>query len=823
MGVKVGRPPEGPRAAQDHPVAGDVSALKASRWPDVLGVLWVLVAACLALVPALVHGPYIGSFDFLAKYGLTARPGVNIHNFATGDLGDEVVPWIQAAWIQVHHGHLPLWVRGEALGMPLAFNFGSGAFSFPALISYITPLRVVFWVQILVSLIVGGTGAYFFGRVMRLHPIACAFAGTTWILSGPFFGYLGLPDTSVMSWAGWQFAAVVLILRGTHRLLAVALFAVSIAFSILGGNPQIEVVIFLPLAVFTVVMLLCRSPLFRGSGPIRRPVFDLIIAGVAGGALAAPLILPGLQLANASIRNSASFGSADSASQVLGTIFQTFWGQGIRGSFANGQGFFQEQWVYVGAIALALSAVAIAVRWRRPEVVGLAAAALVATAASIWEPADKFLNALPFIGHSWWARSLIPLAFCLAILGSIGLDAVLRRSEQQKAARWALGSFGAIAVLLVLVWLFGRGRLPAYSAHIRAESFVWPAVSTALGLAVFGTLVVVARQSQSLDKRWRPGASRLVALGIAGSLLICQTVFLVVDDGPIPSSSPTMYQPTPAVVALQRAVGSSLVGLGVGSLVAGGLGLGLAPNTNLPFGINEFAEYDPIAPASYFYDWEALNLSSPGVYGVYDFIPAIKNATVARRYGISYVLEAHGAAGPSGGVFDERIGNEDLYRIPGAAAATLVPPVSSSRWPSIDARGTAVRVAWSGPSEVRIVTRSTSAQVLRLRLASLPGWKATIDGHPLALSKYAILATQARIPAGKHVIELHYWPKRFTEGLLLAGVTVVAFAGVALISLRRRRRLSPRHQAKASGPAGRLTNRGQREQQDVESTVDDRV
>ena len=163
------------------------------------------------------------------NYGLTAKPGVFLHNAANGDLSDEVVPWAQAAWTQVHQGHLPLWIRDEALGMPLAFNFGSAAFSLPALVSYLTPLGAVLWVQILVSLVVGGTGAYFFGRVLGLHPVACAFAGTTWVLSGPFFGYLGLPDTSVMSWAGWQFAAVVLIVRGTHRIWSVALLAVTFA------------------------------------------------------------------------------------------------------------------------------------------------------------------------------------------------------------------------------------------------------------------------------------------------------------------------------------------------------------------------------------------------------------------------------------------------------------------------------------------------------------------------------------------------------------------------------------------------------------------
>ena len=65
------------------------------------------------------------------------------------------------------------------------------------------PVRDAYLVQVVVSLIIGGTGAYFFGRVMRLHPLVCAFAGTTWVLSGPLFGYLGLPDTSVMAWAGW--------------------------------------------------------------------------------------------------------------------------------------------------------------------------------------------------------------------------------------------------------------------------------------------------------------------------------------------------------------------------------------------------------------------------------------------------------------------------------------------------------------------------------------------------------------------------------------------------------------------------------------------
>jgi len=292
-------------------------------------------------------------------------------------------------------------------------------------------------------------------------------------------------------------------------------------------------------------------------------------------------------------------------------------------------------------------------------------------------------------------------------------------------------------------------------------------------------------------ERW-PGLRHRIptsswTFGAAGSLLICQTVFLVSGNSNIFSSSSTPYQPTPGVVALQKAVGTSLVGLGIGNqTLSGGLGLGLGPNTNIAFGVHEFAEYDPIAPATYFSAWKTTNGTSPGLGLVFYFTPTIDSAAVARRYGISYVLERHGTAGPTGSVFDTRVGNEDLYAIPGAATATLVPPVSSSRWPSIDARGAAVHVERPDPSAVRIVTNSPTPRVLRIRVASLPGWQATIDGHPLAISPYASMALQARIPAGKHVIELRYWPKGFTEGLVLATATAVAFAAAAIVTWRRK-------------------------------------
>jgi uncharacterized membrane protein YfhO len=47
---------------------------------------------------------------------------------------------------------------------------------------------------------------------------------------------------------------------------------------------------------------------------------------------------------------------------------------------------------------------------------------------------------------------------------------------------------------------------------------------------------------------------------------------------------------------------------------------------------------------------------------------------------------------------------------------------------------------------------------------------------------------QARIPPGRHVIELRYWPTAFSAGLVLALVAVVVLAGVPLILMQKRKR-----------------------------------
>ena len=161
-----------------------------ARWPDLVGLAWVVAAGCCVLAPAIVHGASLGPYDLLARYGVTSQRGVAVLNTGHGDQIREMIPWTTLAWTQVHHGHLPLWNPYSALGMPLAFNWQSSAFSVPALIGYLFPLHLAYTVGVITTLIIAGTGPTASVSVPRARGAGVRLAGTVF-------------KWAVPSWSGW--------------------------------------------------------------------------------------------------------------------------------------------------------------------------------------------------------------------------------------------------------------------------------------------------------------------------------------------------------------------------------------------------------------------------------------------------------------------------------------------------------------------------------------------------------------------------------------------------------------------------------------------
>jgi len=772
----------------------------APRLPDTLGVAWVLAAAVAVLVPALAHGASLGPLDQLSRYGLSSRPGVVVHYTGPGDQIEMLIPWTTLAWTQVHAGHLPLWNPYSALGMPLAFNWQSATFSLPALLGYLAPVRLAYTVAQVATLVVAGTGVFVLGRVLRLGALGAATAATVYELSGPFMGWLGWPNAAAMSWAGWIFATAVLIVRGRHRARDVALFAVVLAAAVYAGQPETVVLVGMALAVFLAVFLTVRARRPGGAPPVLRPLGALVLAALSGAALSAPLALPGLQLASTSVVRVVSTYGALAPHDLGHLLFQGFDGLPVAGNRWFGNSIYPETAAYVGVVALALAVVAVGTRRRRPEVPALAAVALAMAAVAYASPVVSAIVSVTGLRSVAWHRAVQPMALALAVLAGVGMDALVAAHRRRAVRRWAAGAFGALGAVVALMWLAGRGRLPSAEAAIRARSFVWPAVSVGVGLLVIGALVMTAGRGRG---RHSPGTSATSAAGGAGArpgrwagvvLLACETAFLVAAGAPLVSSSPGFLAPTAAEAALQRAVGPALVAFGARDCHVPPT-LGIHQDVNVVYRVHELADWDPMVPEATFRSLKAATGRPAGAVGApLTLCPAVGDAATARRYGIGFILEHGRGPEPRGTVLVATVGGEKLYRVPGAAAATLAPLGRGGTTPPGGARETPVAVTHPGPASWRITTAGAGPSVLRVHLTDVPGWHASIDGRPLRLAPDAGTMLQARVPAGRHVVALHYWPAAFTAGLVLAGVAVTGLVGGLVVARRRGRR------APAPGP-----------------------
>ena len=99
------------------------------------------------------------------------------------------------------------------------------------------------------------------------------------------------------------------------------------------------------------------------------------------------------------------------------------------------------------------------------------------------------------------------------------------------------------------------------------------------------------------------------------------------------------------------------------------------------------------------------------------------------------------------------------------------------------------------------MTHASMPSVLRVRVTALPGWHATVDGRAIPLTTWSDGAMlEARVPGGTHVVELHYWPDLFTDGLAVAAVVVVGLLAAIVVAVYARRR-RPHSAAAAPGAA----------------------
>ncbi len=765
-------------------VAHSFASRRALR--EIAAVGWLVLIAVVFLAPALAHGRSLGPYDILSQFGLTNNPHVAVHNLVNSDEIEEFIPWEALAWLQVHAGHLPIWNPHSLLGLPLAFNFQSAPFGPTVAVGYLFPLSLAHSATVVARLIVAGSGVYLFARVLRLGMLPALVGATVFELSGGFAIWLGDYPAGAMAWSGWVLASSALVLRGRHRVASVCLLAVTLACGFLEGEPQIAAVLVGVVAIFAVVMATSR---WR-AGSRRAAWFALVdhaLALVAAAALVAPIYLPGIQLVLSSSRNVGPPISGLALYDLSHLLFATYNGSPTSLATVIGANNLYVSMLYVGPIALVLAVTSWALWRRRREVVAFSVAAAGLLTLLFASPLLVVLRHVPLLGVFRVALVTPALELCLAVLAGFGAEALLARRGERLVENWYRVGVALVAgCLLVLGALVAVNisHLTRAELAVRRGSFLWPSV----GLVVCGIVLIArTRHERPRASHARPRATSMRSLpGRQGRLelwllLLVETVLLVSAGAGFVSSSPRYLPKSSEVSAFQRLVGSSLVGMG--SCATNSFPtIGLVPDVNLAYGVNEFAAYDPILPRSYHASYARATATSPALLAPYGlFCPEITSVSVARHYGVSFILEPPGISGPRGTRRVAVLLGEGLYAVPGSGRATLVGLAGTG--PSVVQPS-----SQPTPSSWRIEVNAPRASLLELRVTNVPGWHAEIDGHPLALVPLDGVMLAARVPRGHHVVTLQYWPRALNVGLALCATTaLILIAALVLAGMRARR------------------------------------
>jgi hypothetical protein len=376
------------------------------------------------------------------------------------------------------------------------------------------------------------------------------------------------------------------------------------------------------------------------------------------------------------------------------------------------------------------------------------------------------------------------LDFTLAVLAGIGLQVLLDHYERRatRIAWW--GSTLFLSLVVAILWSnHSRAHMSSIDARIQATSFKWAGAQLGVLMLIGVVLSLAPRHRSWFAVRLRS------ALTIAAALLLAvEAAFLLTATPSLWAAADESFPVTPAVARLKAVVGEARIGFASCPSVVDVPPLGILAESNNAYGLSEISAYDPILPTSYFRSYYAA-LGQPAVIaGRGGFCPSLSTGALARHFGVSFVLASSGSAPPSGTIFKETVGGEDLYEVPGAGIITVQPDTMSPDSP--EATVATLSSNMNDPASLRTVVDIATPSILYVHVTNYDGWSATMDGRNLPLSTWAQTMLKASVPPGRHVIVMRYRPRTFTAGLILAGATAIAL-GVALLFPLWRRRMHP--------------------------------
>lgn len=747
-----------------------------------------------------------------------------------GDFNSFYYPLYTFAARRIGAGDFPLWNPHLYGGRPFAADQQTGVFSPINLLAFL--LANPFGYGTLELLAIGQVWlasllAYVLCRDLGARRMAALIGGVTFAYSGFIVAHLGhYPMVAVAPWLPAAFLALRRAVTGRSLGWSVATgFALLLA--LLGGHQQIFLYLLTALGLYWLYLTAVESPApawprgRRGlvrwlNGPFAGHWLGatgrIVLAGAVAVGLAAPMLLPSLELAERSIRAGISY-TESTAFALRPLHLVTLLVPNAFGStpetYINAVGFSGEVWGYAGVIAIGLAAFAF-VRTagcaRRDAIFfGLLALLALGLALGAATPLQGWFYA--FVpGYSRVRASgrwLLIVDFAVATLAALGAENLLRLLASdlagagallRRVARW-LG-IGLGAGLIALPFLYGNLLSPKDPPAPLAQfldSAVWTLALVALAA---GLALLLAR-----------GALRAALAPPALVALVVLDLFATTAPVPPTGADPlTGFRHDSALATIRAGAGQGFFRIDPTRLSGA-----WQPSWAAVAGLESVVgTYNPLGLANYNRYWEEayrrhdsprydlLNIryvvlppnESPAGEGKFrevlreaDFVIYENLTPLPRAFlvGRSRAYASDEAAWPDviAPGFDPRT---TAYLSPPAGEADTPPAIDNG------APQGGVKLARPTPDELIATVESDREAILVLGEVAYPGWRATIDGReaPVYTADYTFRAVV--IPPGRHIVRVVFEPPLWRLGWLIAGGTGVALVALGAVALVRRRR-----------------------------------
>lgn len=681
----------------------------------------------------------------------------------------QTYPWRYLVIENIKNLNIPQWNPYSFLGQPLMANVQSATFQIFNLLFFFLPFNVAWTLQIIFPLVLSAIFAYLFLRSQGISKIAAVYGG----LLIPFSGFF-------VAWALWGTIITTAIWLPLILFLVDSLFKkiswkkfIVLVFAffqvLVSGHIQTALYILLAVTILLFLALLKKRSIFATI---------LIVFGLTVGLLlAAPQLLPTLELSNLSNRSSDQnfyAGRQDwfiPPQNLIQLIAPDFFGNPTTNNYW-GIWNYAEFVSFIGVIPLFFALFALLKLEKK--YLFLPILLFSSLLLGIQNPISKLPYTLnvPFLSSFQPSRIIFLIDFSLAALSAVGLNSFLKNQNKKIM-------FLPVAIILFVASVFYAFiKLNPQLFNVASESVLIARRNLVVPLLSVFTLIIVLLASFKLNKK--------LILSIIFILTILELFRFWEKFTPFTQAS-LIYPSTSTTTFLQNQQKPFRI-LSTDRRL-------MTPNSQTFNKIESVSGYDPLYLKNY------ANFVSAWESGVSQEKPQFNRIVTPQKYNsqfanlanVKFILSFDEITSPDyqkvheegitktylnknylnraffiDQVIKKESNQEVLSAIQNSAIELNKIAYSSDfEFKGGDSTGVATFSNYSD-QKMNLITSSSKDSALVITNTFYPGWNAYIDGKQTVIHNVDSIFQSIIVPAGDHDIEIKFESRLFATGIYIA-------------------------------------------------------